>query len=206
MFVVGLTGGIGSGKSTVAALFARAGGGLVDTDEIAHRLTAPDGAALPHLTEAFGPGILDATGVLDRAALRRLAFSDPQARARLEGILHPMIRERAQTEIRAAATPYVLLAVPLLLETGGRNAYAIDRLLVVDCPEETQLTRVMARSALTRAEAQAILDAQIDRNTRRMAADDIIENQGTPEELEPIVNCLHQSYLAAARQKRTSAL
>jgi dephospho-CoA kinase len=201
VFVVGLTGGIGSGKSTVAAMFTRLGGGLVDTDEIAHRLTAPDGAALPLLTEAFGNGILTPEGALNRAALRQLAFADPQVRRRLESILHPMIRARADAEILASSAPYVLLAVPLFLETGGREAYAIDRLLVVDCPEHMQLARVMARSALSKAEAAAILATQTDRKTRLLAADDIIDNRDKPEDLLPIVENLHHAYLQAAMRK-----
>lgn len=158
-FIIGLTGGIGSGKSTVADAFVAAGGGLVDTDEIAHHLTAAGGAAMPALRSAFGEKICDVSGALDRAAMRQQVFSDPDVRVRLEGILHPMIRQLALDQCACMATPYVVLAVPLLLESGAYRTQC-DRILVVDCPESLQVQRVMARNGLAAAQVEAIMAAQ----------------------------------------------
>jgi dephospho-CoA kinase len=198
--VIGLTGGIGSGKSTVADLFAAKGAALVDTDLIAHALTGPGGAAMPALQDAFGNAIVAADGRLDRQAMRRLAFADPGARTRLEGILHPMIR--AETERQAAAAlagtaPYVMLVVPLLAESGDYRR-RVARVVVVDCREETQITRVMARSGLTREEALRIMAAQASRSDRLAIADDIIDNDGPPENLPAQVGRLHADYLRLA--------
>jgi len=198
MLRVGLTGGIGSGKSTVADAFVRLGGALVDTDVLAHRLTALGGAALPALTAAFSTDILAVDGGLDRVTLRRRVFADPAARMHLEGILHPMIRAMAQTEIDIladAGAPYVLVAIPLLVETGGRLAYDLKRVLVVDCPEEVQVARVMACSGLGVAEVQAIIAAQASRAERLAEADDVIENCGTRAEVDSQVAQLHAQYL-----------
>jgi len=193
-YVVGLTGGIGSGKSTVAELFVAQGAALVDTDRIAHELTAADGAAMPLLRQAFGDLVVAADGALDRAAMRRLVFADASARARLEGILHPMIRELSAERCRAANTPYVLLAVPLLVESGSYRERC-QRILVVDCPESLQIERVMARSGLARAEVEAILASQATRQQRLAVADDVINNDGAPAELDRQVAVLHQQYL-----------
>jgi dephospho-CoA kinase len=198
MFVVGLTGGIGSGKSAVAAAFVRLGAGLVDTDHLARRLTTPGGAALPPLAALFGSGILAPDGSLDRAAMRRRVFADAHARKQLEGILHPLIRGEAKAEIAASVAPYVLLAIPLLVETGGRAAYDLDRVLVVDCPETLQISRVMARSGLTKEEAKAMLAAQASRAARLAAADEVIDNSGSLNCLEPAVARLHDRYLEMA--------
>jgi dephospho-CoA kinase len=199
-FVVGLTGGIGSGKSTVAAAFVRLGGGLVDTDILARRLTASGGAALTPLVEAFGADILAPDGSLNRTAMRQRIFTDPAARRQLEGILHPLIRAEAKLEIAACSAPYALLAIPLLVETGGRAGYRLDRVLVVDCPESLQKARVMARSGLTADETQAMMAAQASRAMRLAAADDVIDNSGGLADMESAVASLHDRYMTMAAQ------
>ncbi len=200
MYVVGLTGGIGSGKSTVADLFVARGAALVDTDAIAHELAAPGGGALPAIRARFGDGVLRADGGLDRAAMRRLVFSDPGARQALEAILHPLIRAESERRCAAASAPYVILAVPLLVESGGYRERC-DRILVVDCEPAVQVARVMARSGLPEAEVRAILAAQAGRAQRLAAADDVIDNSGTPAALPGQVAALHHAYLAAALTK-----
>lgn len=199
-FVVGLTGGIGSGKSTVADAFVRLGAGLVDTDHLAQALTAQQGAAIPALVAQFGADILAVDGSLDRAAMRQRVFADPEARRQLEGILHPMIRTAAREAIAASQTPYVVQAIPLLVETGAAR-YALDRVLVVDCPETVQVQRVMARNGLTATEVEAIMAAQASRAARLAVADDVIDNGGSPEGLAGKVARLHQLYLELAAQK-----
>lgn len=199
--MIALTGGIGSGKSTVADLFVARGAALVDTDALAHELTAPGGAAIGPIRAAFGDGVIAADGRMDRAAMRALAFSDPSARRRLEAILHPMIRDRTDQGVHAAiaaGAPYVLVAIPLLVESGnprGRH----DRVLVVDCPPEVQVERVIARSGLPRAQVEAILAAQVSRAARLAAADDVIDNGGVPEALAAQVDRLHASYAGLSR-------
>jgi dephospho-CoA kinase len=196
--VIGLTGGIGSGKSTVAGLFAAHGATVVDTDEISRALTAATGAAMPAIAGAFGPGVIASDGSLDRAAMRRLAFADDRARARLEAILHPLIRAEAERAIAGAEGAYVLLAVPLLFET--RNQLPrVARTLVVDCPEELQVARTMARSGLAEGEVRAIMSAQWPRWRRLQCADDVVANAGSRDELEPQVAALDQAYRALAR-------
>lgn len=196
-FVVGLTGGIGSGKSTVADLFVELGATLVDTDAIAHELTGPGGGAMPALIEAFGPEVADGRGALDRAAMRRRVFADAAARAQLEGILHPHIRELADRRCRAAASPYVILAVPLLIESGSYRERC-QRIVVVDCPESLQVARVMARSGLAAAEVEAIMAAQATRSERLRAADDVVTNDHDLANLQPQIFRLHRKYLALA--------
>jgi dephospho-CoA kinase len=200
MFVVGLTGGIGSGKSTVADLFVQRGVTLVDTDAIAHALTAPGGAAIPALQKAFGEHLLCANGGLDRVAMRRLVFTDASAKARLETILHPMIRAESDRLCAAAQSPYVVLAVPLLVESGTYRQRC-DRILVVDCDEATQVARVMARNGMTESEVRSIIAAQATREVRLAAADDVVDNSGAPETLPAIVEKLHQTYLQSALTK-----
>ena len=192
--VIGLTGGIGCGKSTVADLFAAQGIAVVDTDLIAHELTGPAGAAMPEIVAAFGSGVVASQGGLDRAAMRRLAFADSAARQRLEGILHPRIRGEAERLCAQAMTPYVLLVVPLLIEAGVYRA-RVRRVLVVDCDEATQVSRVMARSGLTSDEVRAIMATQLSRAERLAAADDVVSNAGGREALEPQVLALHRDYL-----------
>jgi dephospho-CoA kinase len=200
MFVVGLTGGIGSGKSTVADLFVQRGVTLVDTDAIAHALTGPGGAAIPPLQKAFGETLLRADGGLDRVAMRRLVFTDASAKARLEAILHPMIRAESDRQCAAAQSPYVVLAVPLLVESGIYRQRC-DRILVIDCDEATQVARVIARSGMSEPEARSILSAQATREVRLAAADDVVDNSGAPETLPAIVEKLHQTYLQSALSK-----
>lgn len=195
-FVVGLTGGIGSGKSTVADLFAARGVTVVDTDAIAHELTAPGGEAIAAIRAAFGPSVIRADGALDRDAMRARAFDDAEARRRLEAILHPMIRDESLRRIRTATSAYVIHVVPLLVESGGR-AGRYDRVLVVDCPVEVQIERVGKRSGLDRQRIESILATQASREARLQAADDVIENGGAPEGLERQVEVLHRRYAAA---------
>lgn len=200
--IIGLTGGIGSGKSTVADLFAARGATLVDTDRIAHALTGPQGAAMPAIAAQFGQSVVAADGRLDRAAMRTLVFSDPAARHRLEAILHPMIRGESLAEISAARGTYVMLVVPLLVESGAWRERA-DRLLVIDCPEPTQIARVMSRSGLAREQVQAILAAQASRQARLAAADDVIDNSGEPQALTAQVAALDAIYRRLAAQAAT---
>lgn len=192
-FIVGLTGGIGSGKSTVAELFAARGVSLVDTDVIAHALTGPQGQAMPAIESAFGHSVVAPDGRLDRAAMRALAFSDKQARRQLEAILHPMIRAESMKQIAAATGSYVMLVVPLLIESGNWRERA-HRLLVVDCPRETQIARVIERSRLSREQIEAILAAQASREARLAAADDIVDNAGGTEALAGQVAALDAVY------------
>lgn len=193
-YVVGLTGGIGSGKSRVGELFVERGAALVDTDAIAHQLTGPGGAAMPALLAEFGPQVADARGALDRAAMRRRVFADPTRRRRLEAILHPLIRQEADRRCRAAAAPYVILAVPLLVESGGYRERC-QRILVVDCPEELQIARVMARNELDEEAVRAIMAAQATRAERLAVADDVIANDGDFSTLATQVDALHLRYL-----------
>ena len=195
--LVGLTGGIGSGKSTVAARFAARGAVVVDTDEIAHELSAPGGAAIAAIRAEFGDAVIRADGALDREAMRERAFSDPSVRRRLEAILHPMIRAESQRRLGAAQGPYAMLVVPLLVESSDR-AGGVDRVLVVDCPVEVQIERVMRRSGLTRTRVESILAAQASREQRLAAADDVIDNGGAPEALDAQVDALHRRYAGDA--------
>lgn len=199
-YVVGLTGGIGSGKSTVADLFVEQGAGLVDTDAIAHELTGADGAAMPMLRAEFGPEVVAADGALDRAAMRQRVFADPSARRRLEDILHPLIRRLSTERCRAAPEPYVILAVPLLVESGNYGERC-DRIVVVDCPESLQIERVMARSGLAAEEVRAIMAAQATRQQRLSAADDVVVNDADQTKIYEQVQLLHSNYLALLAQK-----
>ncbi|MBV8379974.1 MAG: dephospho-CoA kinase [Paucibacter sp.] len=176
---IGLTGGIGSGKSVVARFLAECGAAIVDTDAIAHSLTAPHGAALPAIKVAFGPQMIDAHGALDRARMRELVFHDANAKQRLEAILHPMIREACEHEaIMSATAPMIVFDVPLLVESGGGWRERVDRILVVDCSEATQIERVMQRSGWTREMVEAVIARQASRAERRAAADHILLNDG----------------------------
>ena len=195
--VIGLTGGIGSGKSTVADLFAAQGVAVVDTDLIAHDLTGPMGAAMPEILAAFGDSVRQPNGGLDRVAMRRQVFADPQVRQQLEGILHPRIRSEAERRCRLATTPYVLLVVPLLIESGAYRD-RVRRVLVVDCDEATQVARVVARSGLSPDEVRRIIATQLARAERLAAADDVIVNNDGVDALEPLVIALHQHYLRLA--------
>jgi dephospho-CoA kinase len=194
---VGLTGGIGSGKSTVARLFAAHAVDIIDADELAHRLSAPGGAAVPALRAAFGDHYITAEGSLDRSRMRQLAFQDDAARHVLEGILHPMIREATALALARSHSPYVLLVIPLLFESPSWRE-RIHRALVVDCPEEQQIERVMQRSGLAREDVLAIMARQVNRAKRLELADDVIDNSGGFEALEANIAALHHRYLLAA--------
>lgn len=196
-FAVGLTGGIGCGKSTVADLFAARGAGIVDTDVLAHELTAPGGAAMPALVQEFGADFATPDGALDRTRMRNLVFADPGARARLEGILHPMIRTATLDAALAVGGAYVIFVVPLLIESGTWRS-RVQRVLAIDCLEATQIARVMARNGLPEAQVKAIMAAQASRAERLAAADDVIDNDGGHDALAPQVDRLHQFYLAQA--------
>ena len=196
-YIVGLTGGIGSGKSAATAHFAALGASVVDTDVIAHALTAPGGAAIEAIRRTFGADMLTPDGSLDRAAMRALAFQRPAARRQLEAILHPMIRDESARQCREASGPYVVLAVPLLIESGTYRERC-NRICVVDCPEDLQVARVRQRNSLPEEQVRSIMAAQASRAQRLAAADDVIDNSGTLAELEAQVERLHAAYLAAA--------
>ena len=194
-FCIGLTGGIGSGKSTVATLFAELGAAVVDCDAISHQLTQPGGAAISALRATFGDSCIAANGALDRVQMRKQVFADPTAKQRLEAILHPMIREHVQAQIEASSpAPYVLLVVPLLFETQGYRDI-IQRTLVVDCLPETQVQRTVQRSGLSEKEVHAIMAQQVARAERLKFADDIIHNDGDLPALCQQVEELHQRYM-----------
>ena len=195
---VGLTGGIGSGKTSVSRLFAELGAEVVDTDEISHRITAPDGAAMAAIRLAFGDGFIATDGALNRAAMRALIFADSTAKTRLEAILHPLIQARAVMVIAQSSAPYTVLVVPLLLETGAYQEM-VKRVLVVDCDERLQIARTMQRAALTEEQVRAIMASQLPRKVRLAGADDIIVNNGGLDDLRPSVQTLHQAYLALAK-------
>ncbi len=197
MLTIGLTGGIGSGKSAAARLFAELGAAVVDTDVIARQLTAPGAPALDEIARQFGAEYLLPDGGLDRAKLRRRIFGDPEAKARLEAILHPLIRREAATQAAASRAPYTLVVVPLLIESGGYRDL-IQRILAIDCSEATQIARAMARSGLSEAEARAILANQASRRQRLEQADDVIDNDGDLSALERQVRELHEKYLDLA--------
>lgn len=198
MLVVGLTGGIGSGKSTAADAFAALGVPVIDTDVIARELTAPGAPALAAIRATFGDAVIAADGQLDRAALRRRVFADADDRRRLEALLHPRIRTRVDEALAAVgAAPYVLVVIPLLVETGAWREL-LDRVLVIDCPRDLQIARVQARSGLDRAEVEAILAAQASREARRAAADDILVNTASHGALAAEVARLHRRYLELA--------
>ena len=196
-FCVGVTGGIGSGKSRTAALFGELGADVVDTDDISHEITAAGGSAMPAIIKAFGATVAAADGSMDRAAMRRLVFEKPDARKQLENILHPQIRERARNRVMASTAPYVLLVVPLLLETGAYRDL-IRRILVIDCDESLQIRRAMQRSNLTEDAVRAIMAVQLPRRQRLAGADDVIRNDGDIAELRAQVTALHQQYLKLA--------
>ncbi len=192
-FVVGLTGGIGSGKSAAADEFARLGATVVDTDAIARELTEAGGAALPEIRSVFGEAFITARGAMDRDAMRKRVFSDPAAKTTLEQLLHPMIRAEADRRIAAAEGPYVVYVVPLLIESGGQRD-RVQRVLVVDVPEAVQVERVRARSGLSEKEIRSIIAQQAPRAARLAAADDVIENSGTLGALHRQVAMLDARY------------
>ncbi len=200
-YTIGLTGGIGSGKSSAAEIFAALGATVIDTDAIAHALSAPGGAAIAAIRAIFGDAFLGADGALDRAKMRDLVFAEPGARKQLEAILHPLIRNESDRLAAAATGPYVVLVIPLLVESGGAQAPGrkrYQRIAVVDCPVEMQVARTMARSKLPEAQVRAIIASQAGREQRRAAADDLIDNSGPAEALRIQVERLHRQYQAQA--------
>jgi dephospho-CoA kinase len=192
---IGLTGGIGCGKTTVANMFAALGAAVVDTDLIAHSMTTPGGPAMAAIGAEFGATYITPEGALDRAAMRALVFSDRAAKQRLEAILHPLIRAAAEAEAAAAQGAYVIFVVPLLIESGNWRG-RVARVLAIDCSEATQISRVMARNGLQEAQVKAIMATQVSRQARLAAADDVITNDDGIAALEPQVEALHQIYMA----------
>jgi dephospho-CoA kinase len=195
--LIGLTGGIGSGKTAVSDQLAKLGAGIIDTDIIAHQITAANGAAIESIREHFGSDYIGADGALDRTKMRALVFNKPEAKKALEGITHPLIRQKTieqAFELAKNGVPYLVFVVPLLLESGSWLSL-IDRLVVVDCPVETQINRVMHRNNLPRAEVEKILQTQASREERLAHADFVIENQGGLDQLIEEVNQLNQKIL-----------
>jgi len=198
MMIVGLTGGIGSGKSEAARLFADLGIPVADTDAIAHALTATGQPALQEISKVFGDEVLQADGSLNRAYLRQRIFSDPAARQTLESILHPKIRDEVASFLdRNASAPYQIVMVPLLFETGA-YANLIDRSLLIDCDESLQIMRAMARSHLSETEVRAIMAAQCSREQRLALTSDVILNNGTLADLKNQVREKHEKYIRLA--------
>ncbi len=197
MLVVGLTGGIGSGKSAVGAIFASLGVPVLDADLIARELVLPGTAGLSAVAAEFGDAILDPGGGLDRASMRRRIFRDPQARERLQSILHPRIRAEMLRRLSGLAGDYAVLVVPLLLETGQTDL--VDRVLVVDVPETLQIERASQRDGVSAEQVHAILRSQCTRAQRLSAADDVIDNSADLERLAATVKTLHASYLSKAQ-------
>ena len=195
-FVVGLTGGIGSGKSAVSALFETLGITVVDADVAARTVVEPGTPALARIAEHFGPDVITTGGTLDRAALRRIVFADPEQRRWLEGVTHPAIGAEIRRALAQASSPYAMLVSPLLLE--AKQDVLADRVLVVDVSEQTQLERTMTRDANSEAQVRAIIATQIDRAGRLARADDVISNEGAPEALREQVLALHARYLEIA--------
>ena len=193
-FAVGLTGGIGSGKTTISDLFAELGVDVIDTDEISRALTGKAQPAVAQIAEQFGPDVVAADGSLNRDRMREIAFSDPEAREKLQRILHPLIRAEVQRRLAASAKLYALVVVPLLVESRGYDF--ADRVLVIDCSEEQQIERVMHRSGLSRDQVKAIMATQASRSERLAAADDVINNDGEMADLRSQVEKLHRQYLS----------
>lgn len=193
---VGLTGGIASGKSVVAHLFAGLGAVIIDTDVIAREIVAPGQPALNEIAHRFGESILDADGGLDRQALRQLIFADPEARKQLEAILHPRIQFETMRQAGEAGGDYQVIVVPLLVESSLQEF--VDRIAVVDCDEETQIRRLLLRDAETEEQARRMLAAQSSRTERLAIADDVIDNNLSLAETEAQVAALHEIYLSLA--------
>jgi dephospho-CoA kinase len=195
--LIGLTGGIGSGKTAVSDLLGKLGAGIIDTDLISHQITAPGGKAIPLIAKAFGADFIDPQGALIRPKMRTAVFEDPRARKVLEQITHPLIQEETSKQafkLAKSGVPYLVFVVPLLIESGSW-IQLVDYLVVVDCPEETQIERVMHRNNMTRSEVANVLKAQTSRHARLAAANAIIENQGSLDELKSEVLNLHQQLL-----------
>jgi dephospho-CoA kinase len=198
--VIGLTGGIGSGKSAAAEEFSRLGATVVDTDAIAHELTSAGGAAISGVRRLFGDAFVDESGAMDRRKMRELVFADPSAKHRLEALLHPLIREESQRRIALATGPYVVHMVPLLVESSDYRR-RVDRVLVVESPEDVRIARVRARSGLAEDEVRRIITAQASPAARKAAADDMIDNGGSLDELRAQVRAIHRQYLQLAEAR-----
>ncbi len=194
MLKIGLTGGIGSGKTTVANLFEALGTPVIDADKIAHSLVESGKPALKLIESAFGPEIIDCNGSLDRAILRNLIFAHPDKKKLLESILHPLVYAEMLNRLKLLNAPYVILSIPLLLETNMQNF--VDRILVIDCPVESQFQRVKQRDRLAEQTINAIIHSQVSRSQRISAADDMIDNSGGISELAEQINKLHNLYLS----------
>jgi dephospho-CoA kinase len=199
MLTIGLTGGVGCGKSTVAELFQRNGVPVVDADDITRDLTAADAPALSRISSVFGDDVLLADGQLDRRKLRRMVFDQPEARQQLEGILHPLVREEIRARVREVSTPYCLVVIPLLVESSMTDL--VDRVLVVDCEEADQIARVTVRDQCSVDDAQAIIATQASRQSRLAIADDVIVNAGSLDELKIVVQRLNQRYFELGKHK-----
>jgi dephospho-CoA kinase len=203
VFSVGLTGGIGSGKTLIANMFGARGASVIDTDQIAHQLTSIGGAAIPAIRSQFGDAFLTLEGAMDRAKMREHVFADTLAKKRLEAILHPLIRMETVRAAQQAHGDYLLFVVPLLVES-GTWANQVSRILVIDCPEELQVQRVVQRNGLSESQVRAIIATQASREQRRSIADDIILNDGDAALLAPEVDRLHALYASLAKSNDTS--
>lgn len=197
MLRIGLTGGIGSGKSTVTRLFSELGVPIIDTDRIAHSLVEPGQPALAQLTAAFGHDILDRHGRLNRTKMRERVFNDETDRQRLESILHPLIRQQVRQSLETLRSSYVVIAIPLLLEKGWQAE--VDRILVVDTDETRQVERTVKRDGITPEQVRQIMRTQVSRQQRLAVADDVLHNDGSPAELSEQVQRLHKNYLQLAK-------
>ena len=200
--LVGLTGGIGSGKSTVAARFSALGVPVIDADQVTRSLCMPGQSALAEIVVAFGPEVLEADGRLDRAGLRERIFADEGARRRLEAILHPQVRAEMLRQVTALDVPYGIFAIPLLLESGQLDL--VDRILVVDCPKEIQIRRVMARDNVPRIQVEAVLAAQATQDSRLTIADNVLINDADITTLHCQIDALHHRYLAWVAERRNT--
>ena len=195
---VGLTGGIGSGKSTIACLFAELGVPVIDTDTISRQLTQADGAAIPAIKTVFGKKYIDSNGELDRAKMRELVFSDSESKHRLENILHPLILDQAKSLANASTAAYVLLVIPLLFETSSYQDW-LDRTVTADCSEANQIARATKRDSLNEKTVRAIMAQQLSRAQRIKMSDDVISNDGSLSELRSKITELHRSYMALSQ-------
>ena len=196
---IGLTGGIASGKSTVARRFVELGVPVIDADEAARTVVAPGTPGLAQVVQRFGSGVIDGNGTLDRRALRNLIFDDPTSRRDLEALLHPLIRASMERSADAVGGPYLVMAIPLLIEGGSRDR--VDRVLVVDTDENIQLQRVLSRDGGSLEQARAILASQASRADRLAAADDVLLNTGSVTELRQAIDRLHERYLLLAEKR-----
>lgn len=203
MLKIGLTGGIGSGKSSVCSLFAEYGVPIVDADVIARQLVEPGQPALETIAETLGRSLLNADGSLNRAQLRTRIFGDRQLKQQLEAILHPLIYARIAAVLAELDAIYAIVAIPLLVETGKTKI--VDRVLLVDCPRDIQIQRVVTRDRVSESQAAAIIAAQADRQQRLNYADDVIDNSGAPSLLAEQVKSLHNSYLLLAKDRTSPA-